>query len=61
MPVILSPGDYDAWLNPEEQDSSKLAYLFDGFDELTTAAVDPIINNARNEGPDCFEEVKAGD
>jgi putative SOS response-associated peptidase YedK len=50
MPVILSPVDYDAWLNPAEQDSSKLAYLFEGLDELTTVTVDPIVNNARNEG-----------
>jgi putative SOS response-associated peptidase YedK len=57
MPVILSPGDYDAWLNPGEHDSSNVAYLFDGFDELASAAVNPIINNARNEGPDCIAEV----
>jgi putative SOS response-associated peptidase YedK len=63
MPVILSPGDYDAWLNPAEQDSSKLAYMFEppSGDELATAAVDPIINNARNEGPDFFKEVQAHD
>jgi putative SOS response-associated peptidase YedK len=59
MPVILSPTDYDAWLNPVEQDSSKLAYMFEppAGDELTTVAVDPIINNARNEGPDYFKEI----
>jgi len=58
MPVILSPNDYDAWLNPEEQDSSKLAYLFEPFDELTTSPVNPIMNNTRHEGPDCIESVQ---
>jgi putative SOS response-associated peptidase YedK len=40
MPVILSPGDYGAWLNPEEQDSSKLAYMFEppAGDELARPA-----------------------
>jgi putative SOS response-associated peptidase YedK len=59
-PVILSPGDYDAWLNPAEQDSSKLAYMFEppAGAELATSAVDPIINNARNEGPEYFEEIE---
>ena len=58
MPVILSPADYDAWLNPAQQDSSKLAYLFEGFGELTTSPVNPVVNNARHDGPDCIEEIK---
>lgn len=60
MPVILSPGDYDAWLNPDEQDSTKLAYMLEppAGDELATHAVDPIINNARNEGADFYKEVE---
>src|SRR5689334_323979 len=37
MPVILSPVDYDAWLDPAQNDPEKLKYLFEPFpsDELT--------------------------
>jgi hypothetical protein len=41
MPVILSPGDYDPWLNPEEQDSSKLAYMFGHFGAILDSGCDP--------------------
>lgn len=59
MPVILSPNDYSAWLDPETKDATTLAYLFEPFpaDELVAYPVNPIVNNARNEGPQCIEPV----
>jgi putative SOS response-associated peptidase YedK len=59
MPVILSPNDYAAWLNPDEKDGTKLAYLFEPFppDDFVAYPVNPIVNNARNEGPQCIERV----
>ncbi len=59
MPVILSANDYDLWLNPDERDPEKLAYLFEPVpnDELVMNPVNRIVNNARNEGPQCIEAV----
>jgi putative SOS response-associated peptidase YedK len=56
MPVILSPNDYGAWLNPETPDPS---YMLEPCpsDELTCYGVNPIVNNARNEGAQCLERV----
>ncbi len=31
MPVILSPSDYDIWLDPDATDPSRLSYLFEPF------------------------------
>jgi putative SOS response-associated peptidase YedK len=31
LPVILSPGDYDAWLDPAMNDPDKLTYLYGPF------------------------------
>ena len=60
MSVILSPTHYDAWLNPETTDPAKLAYLLEPFpaEEMTAVPVKPVVNNARNEGPQCNEGVK---
>lgn len=57
MPVILSPNDYAAWLNPDEKDATKLAYLFEppADNELVMYPVNKIVSNARNEGPQCIE------
>ena len=55
MPVILEPGDYDSWLNP---DSGDVAYLLAPFDaaKMTARPVSTYVNNARNEGPECISE-----
>lgn len=59
VPVILSPNDYDMWTNPGENDPAKLAYLFEPLPdgELVASAVNPVMNNARHEGPDCIEQT----
>jgi putative SOS response-associated peptidase YedK len=47
MPVILSPNDYDVWLDRELIEPGKLSYLFDPLpsDELTAS---------RHDAPDCI-------
>ena len=56
MPVILSPNDYSAWLDPANDPA---AYLFAPFpsEEMIEMAVNPIVNNLRNQGPECIEAV----
>lgn len=53
MPLALSPGHYDAWLDPHHQDTGDLRALLtqpaDG--HLDARAVSPAVNNVRNNGP----------
>jgi putative SOS response-associated peptidase YedK len=53
MPVILSPQDYDAWLDPVNSD---VGYMLDSFppDRMTVRPVSTFVNNARNEGAECI-------
>ena len=53
MPVILDPVDYNAWLNP---DAGDVAYILAPFDahRMTAKPVSTYVNNARNQGPECF-------
>lgn len=59
MPVILSPADYDLWLDPEFQDKAKLQSLLrpylDG--EMTAYPVSTIVNNPRNETAACIDAI----
>ena len=57
MPVILSPADYDLWLDPEFQDKEKLQSLLRPYpaDEMTAYPVSTFVNNPRNENPACVE------
>ena len=56
MPVLLSPIDYAEWLDPEQPGPTKLLAPFPS-SEMTATPVNPIVNNARNEGPECIEPV----
>ena len=62
MPVILSPGDYEAWLDPENSDRDGLLKLLDAFpgDQMRTTPVRPFVNNVRNQGPECAEPLDSG-
>lgn len=53
MPVILDPPDYDAWLDPANQDAG---YMLDGIppDRMTVRPVSTFVNNARHEGEECI-------
>jgi putative SOS response-associated peptidase YedK len=56
MPVILSPNDYAAWLDPANTDPKSLAYMFEPFpsNEMTDTPANPYVNKAGNEGPECL-------
>ena len=58
MPVILSPNDYDEWLDPNTKEPSKLLTPYPA-SEREAVAVNPIVNNARNEMPECIEPFAA--
>jgi putative SOS response-associated peptidase YedK len=57
MPVILSPNDYDLWLDPEFEGKEKLLSLLSPFpaDEMTAYPVNTLVNSPRNENPACIE------
>jgi putative SOS response-associated peptidase YedK len=52
MPVILSPAQFEAWLDPQNQDVDRLRALLLPYpgDDLETYAVSTRVNNPRNEG-----------
>lgn len=60
MPVILSPEDYEAWLDPEFRNVEHLQSLLRPApaDVLQSIRVSTLVNNPRNETPACIEEEK---
>jgi putative SOS response-associated peptidase YedK len=56
MPVILSREDYDAWLETDRENLIEMLRPFLA-SEMTAVAVNPIVNNARNEVPECIEPI----
>lgn len=60
MPVILSPDDYDLWLDPEMDDPANLTRLYKPFpaDQMESCMVSTEVNNARNEGPQLIEPIE---
>jgi putative SOS response-associated peptidase YedK len=56
MPVILSPNDYDQWLNPEETNTEKIKILMKPCDPelLATRQVGLLVNNPRNNTEECI-------
>lgn len=59
MPVLLAPGDWDIWLNSQEQASDHVVPLLKPAPVglLEAFAVDRYVNNARHEGPRCIEPI----
>jgi putative SOS response-associated peptidase YedK len=60
MPVILAPNDYSEWLDATATEPGKLLTPCPP-DELTAYAVNPNVNNARNEVPECIEPFEKHD
>jgi putative SOS response-associated peptidase YedK len=56
MPVILGRNDYAQWLDPAGKDVGELLAPCPP-DELVSYAVNPVVNNARNQGPQCVEPL----
>ncbi len=54
MPVILAEGAWADWLDPAFADPAELLGLFEPSDdvELRIWAVNPLVNNVRNDGPE---------
>lgn len=57
MPLILSPADYAAWLDPEECAPQELSHLLQPPppELLEAFPVSPLVNNARIDAPACLE------
>ncbi len=57
MPVILSEEDYDRWLGLQADETSKLMPLLRPFpaERLQLYAVNVLVNNPRNDVPECLE------
>ena len=57
MPVILSPTDYDRWLDPSIQEPTVLQTLLRPYpaDEMMAYPVSTRVNNPANDSPECVE------
>ena len=57
MPVILDPNQYDAWLDPDQQDAQAASRLLKPYaaDKMAAWPVSTYVNKAGNEGPRCIE------
>jgi putative SOS response-associated peptidase YedK len=54
MPLILSPDQFDEWLDPENPDPEGVLTSVPA-DELELVPVSDYVNNARHEGPQCLQ------
>lgn len=61
MPVILSEGDYDRWLDCRPGTSDHISGLLQPFrdGEIEILAVNPKLNNPRAEGPELLEPAQS--
>jgi putative SOS response-associated peptidase YedK len=59
IPVILDPGDYDLWLDPDMLDAKKLEPLPVPYTREAMAAypVSTLVNNPKADEPRCIEPV----
>ncbi len=57
MPVILSPDDYELWLDPEFEGKEKLQSLLRPYpaDEMTAYPVSTVVNSPKNENAACVD------
>lgn len=61
MPVILSPDDYDLWLDPEMQEPAKLTRLYKPFaaSEMESHLVSMNVNKVANQGAELIEPIES--
>jgi putative SOS response-associated peptidase YedK len=60
MPVILSPDDAEAWLDPEQKQEALLQFLRPcPADEMEAFPVASLVNNVKNDGPELIEPLEA--
>jgi putative SOS response-associated peptidase YedK len=60
MPVILVAKDYDDWLDPSLQTVERLNALLRPFpaEEMEAYPVSPIVNNPKNDQPECVRSLQ---
>ncbi len=60
MPVILPPEAYDRWLDPAERQPAELQDLLTPYpaEAMTAYEVSTVVNNPRNDSPQCVEPVQ---
>lgn len=61
MPIILEPGDYGAWLDPQtpRQEVARLAHRCLPADRLLAYPVSPAVNEADNNSPDVIKPLRS--
>ena len=61
MPAILQPGQFDAWLDPDNHDTAALKTMLGPCraDLMSAYPVSPAINSGRTEGPECIDPVNS--
>jgi putative SOS response-associated peptidase YedK len=61
MPVILSPGDYECWLDPDVREPAAVADLMVPYDdgELVAEPVTTHVNKVANDDPECIAVQQA--
>lgn len=59
MPVILQPGQFDAWIDPDNHDTDALKSMLEPCAPggMAAYAVSPVINSGRVEGPECIASI----
>ena len=62
MPVILSPEQYGAWLDPGPRDAAELAGLLTPYpaEDMKAQAVSTLVNQVANDAPACVEPMAEG-
>jgi putative SOS response-associated peptidase YedK len=60
MPVILSPDDYELWLEPDFHGQGKLLEMMKPYpvEDMEAFPVSTLVNNPRNETKDCIEAAR---
>jgi putative SOS response-associated peptidase YedK len=58
MPVILEPGDYNRWLDPDVPTDELRALLKpDPAERMKASAVNRAVNNVKNDNEECIESI----
>jgi putative SOS response-associated peptidase YedK len=62
MPVVLPPDAWDEWLDPENQDVTRLQKLLvpAPAKEFEAYEISTLVNNVRHEGPELIEPIRQG-
>jgi len=60
MPVILSPKQFDLWLDPDFKDAEKLMGLMQPYKakDMLAYSVSTRVNNPKNDTASCVEPLK---